>query len=261
MKIATWNVNSIRTRKQQVRDWLSQQDVDILCVQETKVTDEEFPKDYFEETGYKCYFYGQKSYNGVAILSRSSLECLYGFSGVIPGENSSILDKQRRLMAAKIGEIIIVNVYVPNGNSVDSEKYHYKLNWLANLRRYLEVLKEKHGDKIIMCGDFNIAPEDIDIYNPQGKENHIMASEKERKALKRILDLGFIDIFRKFRKEGNNFTWWDYRQNGFVRNRGWRIDHIYVTSALEEEVLDCHIDIYPRKLEKPSDHAPVICNL
>lgn len=260
MKIATWNVNSIRTRKPQVKEWLMVQDIDILCVQETKVTDEEFPKDDFEQIGYNCYFYGQNSYNGVAILSRNNLECFYGFSGIINGEKSSKMDEQKRLMAAR-GDIILVNVYVPNGNSVDSEKYHYKLEWLASLREYLKVLKEKYGENIIICGDFNIAPEDIDIYNPQGKENHIMASPKERNALKEIVDLGFIDAFRKFRKEGNYFTWWDYRQNGFARNRGWRIDHIYVTPVVAEKILDCYIDINPRKVERPSDHAPVICEL
>lgn len=261
MKIATWNVNSIRTRQEQVKNWLLKNDIDVLCLQETKVMDQDFPVVNFREIGYKTYIYGQKSYNGVAILSKEDLEKIdYGFTSIL-GEKFSELDEQKRVISGIINNIRVVNLYVPNGNVVGSDKYEYKLNWLKKLEEYLRTLKKEYSEEILMCGDFNIALEDIDIYNPKGKKDHIMASIAERESLKNILDLGLKDAFRKFTSEGNHYSWWDYRQGGFSKNRGWRIDHIYLTENLYEQATDCHIDINPRKLEKPSDHAPVVCTL
>ncbi|MTF39408.1 exodeoxyribonuclease III [Cyanobacterium aponinum] len=259
MKIATWNVNSIRTRQEHVKNWLLEHDIDIICLQETKVIDQDFPVETFNDIGYKTYIYGQKSYNGVAIFSKKPLDKIdYGFSGILE-KNADNLDEQKRVISGVFNNIRIVNLYVPNGNSVGSEKYEYKLTWLKKLSEYLIELKDKHSEEILVCGDFNIALEDIDIYNPKGKKDHIMASIPERDSLTNIMDLGFRDAFRKFTQEGNHYSWWDYRHGGFSKNRGWRIDHIYLTSSLYEKASNCYIDINPRKLEKPSDHAPVVC--
>lgn len=259
MKIATWNVNSIRTRQEQVKNWLLDNDIDVICLQETKVIDEDFPMDTFTKIGYQTYMYGQKAYNGVAIFSKKSLTKIdYGFAGIL-GENSDNLDEQKRVISGIIHDIRIVNLYVPNGNAIGSDKYKYKLNWLKKLGEYLTQLKQRYTEEILVCGDFNIALEDIDIYNPKGKKDHIMASIPERESLSSILNLGLRDGFRKFTTEGNHYSWWDYRHGGFSKNRGWRIDHIYLTDILYQQATNCYIDINPRKLEKPSDHAPVIC--
>src|SRR5919202_1759658 len=222
MKVATWNVNSIRTRLGQVVDWLQTNPVDVLCLQETKVVDADFPRSQFENIGYHLYVSGQKSYNGV------------------------------------VGDVRIVNLYVPNGAAVGSDKYQYKLQWLQVLREYLKALLEKQPNELCVCGDFNIAPDDRDIHNPKGKDNSIMASPAERQALGEVLEVGLADAFRKFTSEGGYYTWWDYRQNGFVRDRGWRIDHHYLTANLYDRAISCTIDKAPRKLEQPSDHTPVI---
>jgi exodeoxyribonuclease-3 len=261
MKIATWNVNSIRTRQQIVTEWLQQHQVDVLCLQETKVTDDLFPRSPFEELGYQLYISGQKSYNGVAIFSLHPLkEVIYGFSPVI-GDLGGDFDLQKRVISGVIDNIRIINLYVPNGSSIDSDKYRYKLAWFKALKEYLQTLQTKQPREICVCGDFNIAPEDIDIYNPQGKEKHIMSSPIEREALQDALTIGLQDAFRKFTTTTGHYTWWDYRAAGFQRNRGWLIDRHYLTSQLYEKAIDCSIDIEPRKLEKPSDHAPVILNL
>ncbi|BAQ66205.1 exodeoxyribonuclease III [Geminocystis sp. NIES-3709] len=260
MKIATWNVNSIRTRQEQVKQWLIENDIDVICLQETKVVDADFPVEDFKELGYHTYIYGQKAYNGVAIFSRQVLEDVkYGFANILPTNIVDNFDEQKRVISGVINNIRIVNLYVPNGNSVGSEKYEYKLAWLDLLKQYLTVLKEEYSEELLVCGDFNIALEDIDIYKSIGKENHIMASKIERETLKSILNIGLTDIFRKFTSEGNYFSWWDYRQGGFSKNRGWRIDHVYLTDKLAEKAVNCYIDIEPRKLIQPSDHAPVIC--
>jgi exodeoxyribonuclease III len=259
MKIATWNVNSIRTRQQHVIDWLQKTTVDVLCVQETKVVDENFPREPFEKLGYHLYISGQKSYNGVAIFSLQPLtEIKIGFSSIIGDENAKDLDEQKRVIMGVIDNVRIINLYVPNGAALDSEKYDYKLRWLKMLREYLVILLAQTTEDICVCGDFNIALEDRDIYNPKGKEKQIMASPRERQALKDVLEIGFKDAFRKFTSEGGQFTWWDYRHEGFQRDRGWRIDHHYLTPKLHEKAIDCKIDIEPRKLAQPSDHAPVI---
>lgn len=259
MRIATWNVNSIRIRQPHVISWLNSNSVDALCLQETKVIDQNFPKSSFEDLGYHVYIYGQKAYNGVAILSRQPLEDVNtGFSPVIEASLSREFDEQKRVITGILNEVRIVNLYVPNGAFIGSEKYSYKLRWLKCLKQYLTKLLDESNQKLCICGDFNIALEDKDIYNSKSKENHIMSSPLEREALQDILSLGLKDAFRKFTSEGEYFSWWDYRKGGFQYNRGWRIDHHYLTPKLYRKAISCTIDIEPRKLTKPSDHAPVI---
>jgi exodeoxyribonuclease III len=257
MKIVTWNVNSIRTRQEHVINWLSQNPVDVLCLQETKVIDADFPRSPFEQLGYHLYFSGQKSYNGVAMFSRQPLEEVnIGFKAILPDLQPD-WDEQKRVIAGVIDGIRIVNLYVPNGSSIGSEKYLYKLGWLKILREYLGKLLLSNP-AICVCGDFNIALEAKDIHDGESQENHIMASEPERQALREILTLGFGDAFRKFTTEGGHYSWWDYRAAAFRRNLGWRIDHHYLTPILYERAKSCTIDVEPRKLTQPSDHAPVI---
>ena len=257
MKVATWNVNSIRSRQQIVIDWLQQHRVDVLCLQETKVQDKDFPRSPFENLGYNLYISGQKSYNGVAIFSLKPLqEVTYGFSPIV-GDDAADFDEQKRVISAVVDQIRVVNLYVPNGSSLGSDKYEYKLNWLEFLYQYLQKLQTEQLE-ICVCGDFNIALEDKDIYTNKARDKHIMSSPIEREALNRVLQLGFQDAFRKFITESGHFSWWDYRAGGFTRNRGWRIDHHYLTKDLYQQATKCWIDVEPRKLEKPSDHAPVI---
>jgi exodeoxyribonuclease III len=261
MKIATWNVNSIRSRLSIVKNWLEINQIDVLCLQETKVIDQDFPKQDFEEIGYNVYIYGQKAYNGVAIFSKEELTNVkLGFTPVVGEEITGIFDEQKRVITGKINDIQIVNLYVPNGNSVDSDKYEYKLNWFKVLKSYLTTLKNEQ-ENILVCGDFNIALEDIDIYTKKPK-NHIMCSPVERETLTDILqEIELKDVFRKFNQDTGNYTWWDYRRGGFSNNRGWRIDHHYLTSKLYDQGKNCIIDLEPRKLEKPSDHTPVIVEI
>ncbi|WP_267382932.1 exodeoxyribonuclease III [Cyanobacterium sp. uoEpiScrs1] len=259
MKIATWNVNSIRVRQPHVIEWLNNNYVDALCLQETKVVDENFPKNTFEKLGYYVYVYGQKAYNGVAILSRYPLENVnIGFTSIVKDSLVEEFDKQKRIITGILNGVRIINLYVPNGASIGSEKYNYKLRWLKVLKRYLTEILDQPNHGLCVCGDFNIALEDKDIYDSKSKDNHIMSSQLEREALKDILSLGLKDVFRKFISEGNYFSWWDYRASGFKHNRGWRIDHQYLTPELYRKALSCTIDIEPRKLVRPSDHAPVI---
>ena len=257
MKIATWNVNSIRIRLEQVTNWLNQNPVDVLCLQETKVVDSEFPRSPFEDVGYQVYCSGQKAYNGVALISRQPLlDVSIGFTPIVPDLQPE-WDEQKRVITGVIDNVRIVNLYVPNGSSVGSEKYEYKLRWLTVLREYLLLLL-KSQSAICVCGDFNIALEAKDIHDSVKADNHIMASEPERQALRDILTVGFADAFRKFNSEGGNYSWWDYRAAAFRRNLGWRIDHHYLTPVLYERATSCIIDVAPRKLTQPSDHAPVI---
>jgi exodeoxyribonuclease III len=259
MQIATWNVNSIRTRQSLVVNWLQENPVEVLCLQETKVIDTDFPKTPFTELGYHLYISGQKAYNGVAIFSRSPLsEVSTGFASIIGETVTADLDEQKRVITGIINGVRIVNVYVPNGSAIGSDKYEYKLRWLKVLRTYLQTFMEKDACEICICGDFNIALEDRDIHNPKGKENHIMASPEERQTLQKVLEIGLADAFRKFTEEGGHFSWWDYRSGGFQRNRGWRIDHHYLTPNLYQQATRSWIDIEPRKQTQPSDHTPVI---
>ncbi|MGK7944647.1 MAG: exodeoxyribonuclease III [Microcystaceae cyanobacterium] len=259
MKVATWNVNSIRMRQEQVKNWLLEHSIDVLCLQETKVVDQSFPQDPFEEIGYHLYIFGQKAYNGVAMFSKQPLkDVIMGFSPIVGDELGQTFDQQKRVISGVIDNVRIVNLYVPNGASLDSDKYQYKLSWFEILETYLKTLLDKESHELCICGDFNIALEDRDIYNPKNKVKHIMSSPPERAALQKILDLGLQDCFRKFTEETGNFSWWDYRSGGFKNNRGWRIDHHYLSRNLYQKAISCTIDTEPRKLEKPSDHAPVI---
>jgi exodeoxyribonuclease III len=258
MKIATWNVNSVRTRLDQVSQWLQTNPVEVLCLQETKVVDDLFPRSTFTDLGYEVYTYGQKSYNGVALLSRSPLtEVSMGFGALLPAAIVGALDDQKRVITGVINGVRVVNLYVPNGSEIGSEKYAYKLAWLKLLKAYLQALLQQ-APSLLVCGDFNIALEDIDIHDPQGRESHIMASDSERQTLQEILAIGLADAFRKFTPEGGHFSWWDYRTGAFRRNAGWRIDHHYLSPDLYERAIGCTIDLTPRKLTQPSDHTPVI---
>ncbi len=258
MKVATWNVNSIRTRLDHVVQWLQANPVDVLCLQETKVVDEQFPRSPFTDLGYHLYTFGQKSYNGVALISREPLESVQlGFTPILGSDIVGDLDDQKRVITGVCQGVRVVNLYVPNGSSVGSEKYEYKLRWFKVLGQYLQALLQENPN-LSLCGDFNIALEDKDIYDPVGKATHIMASEPERAALRDILSLGLADAFRKFTPDEGHFSWWDYRAAAFRRNLGWRIDHHYLTPDLYERAIVCTIDVEPRKLTQPSDHAPVI---
>jgi exodeoxyribonuclease-3 len=262
MKIATWNVNSIRTRLEHLVGWLEDNPVDVLCVQETKVVDQDFPRSPLEALGYHVYVSGQKSYNGVALLSRSPLtDVSMGFMPILGEAIVGDLDDQKRVITGVLDGVRIINLYVPNGSAIGSEKYEYKLRWLGLLRDYLKALMAQRP-KLLVCGDFNIAPEDRDIHDATGREQRIMASDTERQALQQaIFDLGLADAFRKFNQEDGQFSWWDYRAAAFRRNLGWRIDHHYLSPSLYELAKSCDVDIAPRKLEKPSDHAPVIVEI
>ncbi len=261
MNVATWNVNSIRTRLAHVTQWLTDNPVDVLCLQETKVVDDDFPRSPFTDLGYEVYIYGQKSYNGVALLSRAPLtDVRYGFGSVLGEAIGTEWDAQKRVISGRLADVRIVNLYVPNGSSVSSDKYPYKLAWLGILRDYLHTLLVNESD-VLMCGDFNIALEDRDIHDPKGREKQVMATDAERNALRAVLDLGFADAFRKFNQEDGQFSWWDYRAAAFRRNLGWRIDHHYLSPSLYERAQSCTIDTAPRTLEKPSDHVPVTVQL
>ncbi|MFP4007690.1 MAG: exodeoxyribonuclease III [Spirulinaceae cyanobacterium] len=262
MKIATWNVNSIRTRQEIVADWLQTNPVDVLCLQETKTVDKTFPHEPFEALGYHLYIWGQKAYNGVAILSKTpATEVNLGFASVLGETLTQDWDEQKRVLSVVVNDVRIVNLYVPNGSSVGSDKYEYKLGWVALLKQYLEILLARSPQDLCVCGDFNVALEDKDIYQPK-KPNHIMASDAEREAIQAsILALGLKDSFRLFTEAGGHFSWWDYRQGGFARDRGWRIDHLYITPGLCDRALACTIDVEPRRLERPSDHTPVVLEI
>jgi exodeoxyribonuclease III len=261
MQIATWNVNSIRSRLDQAIAWLqSRPDIDVLCLQETKVPDSDFPMAPFQDLGFLVYIYGQKSYNGVALIARQELTGIRtGFSSLLAGVNEEF-DRQKRLISGVIGDVRVINLYVPNGSAIASEKYEYKLKWLGLLKSYLEETLKQESN-VLICGDFNIALEDIDIYDPTKREIMVMASDMEREALQNILNLGFKDVFRKFQSDDGYYSWWDYRAGSFRRNHGWRIDHHYLTPELYERSLSCEIDINPRKNPQPSDHTPVIVEL
>ena len=262
MLIATWNVNSVRTRLSQIINWINQVNPDILCLQETKVIDNDFPIKPFEALGYKVIAFGQKSYNGVAIISKIESENVTkGFSGFLGDQNDlNKFEDQKRLITADIKGVKIINVYVPNGSSLHSEKFDYKINWLNCLSSFLDK-QEKKGELICLLGDFNIAPSNKDIHNPQRYEGGIMASEIERNALNNVLKGRLIDSFRIYEKNTGHWSWWDYRNNAYELNKGWRIDHIYISKALTSKLKSCLIDSNTRGNLQPSDHAPVMINL
>ncbi|KTC66595.1 exodeoxyribonuclease III (plasmid) [Legionella adelaidensis] len=249
LKIATWNVNSIKIRLEQVLEWLEHSQTDILAVQETKMIDEQFPAQIFIERGYHIVFSGQKSYNGVAIISKFPL------SNVVK-DIADFEDPQRRVLAATTGDIRLINLYVPNGSAVGSDKYAYKLKWLEKVIAYIKEELSKNS-KLAVVGDFNIAPEDRDVHDPGVWVGNVMVSAEERKAFSSLLDLGLKDSFRSFCQD-SIFSWWDYRQGCFRRNMGLRIDHILLSEVLTNQCTHCEIDIAPRRAKRPSDHAPVI---
>lgn len=250
MKIATWNVNSIRVRLPQVLAWLSKEGPDVLCLQETKITDEDFTLEAIRDAGYHAVYCGQKSYNGVATLSRAPAAEVVN---ALPG----LGDNQKRLLAATIDGVRVVNVYVPNGEAVGSEKYLYKLSWLELLGQWLRQEMRRHP-RLVLLGDYNIAPEERDVHDPRQWEGRVLFSEKERAAFRDLVGLGLVDAFRKFEQPEKSFSWWDYRSGAFRRNHGLRIDHILCSPALAAECRACRIDVEPRRHERPSDHAPVL---
>jgi len=260
--IATWNVNSVRTRLSQIINWINQVNPDILCLQETKVIDNDFPIKPFETLGYEVIAFGQKSYNGVAIISKIKCEnVIKGFSGFLGDQNNlNKFEDQKRLIATDINGVKIINVYVPNGSSLNSDKFDYKINWLNCLSSFLDK-QEKKGELICLLGDFNIAPSNNDIHNPQRYEGGIMASEIERNALNNVLKGRLIDSFRIYEKNTGHWSWWDYRNNAYELKKGWRIDHIYISKKLTSKLKSCVIDSNPRGNLRPSDHAPVMINL
>ena len=262
MRIASWNVNSVRTRLDQVLAWLRQERPEVLCLQETKVDDPLFPHQAFAELGYSAAISGQKAYNGVALLSRHPLEDVrIGFSALLAGDGeASRLDDQKRVISARLDGLRILNLYVPNGSALKSEKYAYKLQWLECLGRYLAA-QEAQGEPLVMLGDFNIGPEDRDLPNPERQTGGIMASAAERQALRAVLGERLHDVFRVFEPETGHWSWWDYRSGAWERDQGWRIDHIYLDAELLELATGCLIHKVTRGNPQPSDHAPVVVNL
>jgi exodeoxyribonuclease-3 len=253
MKLATWNVNSLKVRLPHVLDWLAANPVEVLCLQETKQQDSDFPQAELQAAGYHSVYSGQKTYNGVAILSRAPAgEVQYG----IPDFDG----EQKRVIAATCGDIRVVDVYIPNGQSIDSDKYRYKLDWLDKLRDWLKQ-ELAHHPKLVLLGDYNIAPEDRDVHDPVAWQGNVLVSEPEREKFRNLVELGLHDSFRLFEQPEKSFSWWDYRMMGFRRNHGLRIDHILISDPLVAQCRSCVIDKAPRKLERPSDHTPVIVEL
>lgn len=257
MKIATWNVNSLKVRLPQVLDWLAAQKVDFLCLQELKLDHDKFPLAAIEDAGYQAVWSGQKTYNGVAILS---LRVGRDIVRNIPGFD----DPQQRVIAATYGEadqaVRVVNAYCPNGQSLDSDKYTYKLAWFDAFAGWLEQELDRHPNLVVL-GDYNIAPTDEDVHNPDRWKGQVLVSEPERAALRRLVELGLTDAFRLFQQPPKSFSWWDYRLNGYKRNAGLRIDHILLSKGLSTVCQSCMIDKEPREHAQPSDHAPVIAEL
>lgn len=251
--IATWNVNSLRVRGEQLLQWLRDTQPDVVALQETKMQDPDFPQAQFSAAGYHSVCSGQKTYNGVALLSRHPM------SDVIR-DIPDFDDPPRRVLAASIGEFRVINLYVPNGQAPGSEKFAYKLRWLEALTRWLQREAEQHPGLVVL-GDFNVAPEDRDVHDPAAWLGMIHCTPQERAHFRRLLGLGLHDAFRLFEQPPKSWSWWDYRNLAFRRNQGLRIDHVLVSDALKAQVTACTIDKEPRKAERPSDHAPVIVEI
>lgn len=250
IKIVSWNVNSLRVRLPHVLALLDKHQPDILALQETKIPDADFPYEVLHQVGYHAIASGQKAYNGVAILSREK-------APLIVTDIIGLDDPQRRILATTIAGIRIINIYVPNGESVTSAKYQYKLNWLAKLQSFLKQELAEHP-RLIVLGDFNIAPEAMDVHDPKLWAGSVLFSELERQAFRGLLALGLCDCFRVLSPQDQSYSWWDYRMNAFKRNMGLRIDHILASTQLMHACTACYIDKLPRALERPSDHAPII---
>ena len=249
-RIATWNVNSLRVRLPHVLDWLQTENPDVLALQETKLPDENFPKEEFTALGYHVICSGQKTYNGVATISKTAPE---NITTSLP----DFTDTQKRVLCTEINGIIILNLYVPNGSEVGSEKYAYKLEWFSHLHPLVKNLVSTNKGLVVL-GDFNVAPADRDVHDPAAWEGSVLVSEPERIEFRKLLATGLTDSFRLFEQAEDSYSWWDYREASFRRNRGLRIDHILVNNVLAKCCRSCRIDKRPRSLERPSDHAPVI---
>lgn len=253
MQLATWNVNSLSVRLPQVLDWLAANPVDVLALQELKMTDEKFPHAAFLEAGYHAQWMGQKTYNGVALLSRTPatdvVKNIPGFS-----------DDMARVITATVQDVRVVGAYFPNGQAPGSEKFEYKMEWLIGLRRWLRDELAIHP-RLVLMGDYNITFDDDDVWDPVGLKDTIHCTEDERYQLRALIALGLHDSFRLFAQPPKSYTWWDYRDFGFRRNRGMRIDHILISNALKDHARACVVDTTPRKNERPSDHAPVVLTL
>lgn len=250
LTIATWNVNSLRVRLPHVLTWLTNNKPDVLALQETKIIDDDFPVADITNLGYQVIYSGQKTYNGMALITKNA--CIDKLTDI-----ATLMDPQRRILIATLGDIRIVNLYVPNGESVDSEKYLYKLNWLKQMRDFLAA-ELKRYPKMIVLGDFNIAPEEIDVHEPMLWEGKVLFSAKERSAFQELLNLGLHDCFRIKNPTEKSYSWWDYRMNAFKRNLGLRIDHVLVSKSILATCESCFIDKAERSLERPSDHVPVV---
>jgi exodeoxyribonuclease-3 len=249
-RLATWNVNSLKVRLPHLSQWLQSASIDALGLQETKTVDAEFPAADLQSLGLQGAWHGQKTYNGVALLGRTTVsDVVHG----IPG----FADEQARVIAGTVRGVRVIDCYVPNGQSVDSDKYAYKLRWLAALQGYLACELERHP-KLAVIGDFNIAPDDRDVHDPKAWEGQVLVSAPERAALSGICDLGLVDLFRRFDQPEKAYSWWDYRMMAFRRKAGLRIDLILTSEALAKDCIACTVDIEPRRWERPSDHAPVV---
>lgn len=253
MKLATWNVNSLKVRLPQVLDWLAANQPDVLCLQETKLEDANFPQAEIEAAGYSVLFSGQKTYNGVALLSRQA-------GTEVVSSMPRYDDVQKRVLAATVEGVRVICVYIPNGQSLDSDKYQYKLAWLAGLKTWLQEELARYP-KLALLGDYNIAPDERDVHDPQAWEGQVLCSPPERAAFRDMIGLGLHDAFRLFEQPEKLFSWWDYRMNAFRRNMGLRIDHILLSGELARNCTACAIDKETRKLERPSDHAPVMAEI
>lgn len=252
MKLASWNVNSLNVRLPHVLQWLESAQPDVLGLQETKLTDEKFPVDALAEAGYHVAFSGQKTYNGVAVLARAPMQDVIID---IPGFE----DPQRRVLAVTVNDYRFINLYVPNGKAVGTDKYLYKLEWLSALERWIAEELKAHK-QVAVVGDFNIAPADADVHDPAEWQDQILCSGPEREAYQRLLALGLTDSFRQFDHPAGTFSWWDYRMNNFRRNRGLRIDLVLTSAELTQRLVSSTIDREPRTWERPSDHAPAVAD-
>ncbi len=251
MKIATWNVNSIAIRLEQVLKWLEATETDVLCLQETKCVDEKFPLEEIRNVGYNAVFIGQKSYNGVAILSKHEIRDV---QKNFPDDDA---DAPKRLIAATVENVHIVNTYIPNGTELWTDKFTFKLDWLQRLRKFFDADFDKNSN-VLLCGDFNVAPDERDVWNVGFWEGKIHFSKPERAAIHHVKQWGFTDVFRKINGDEKKFSWWNYREGAFFKNQGLRIDHIWTSASLAEKCVGCWIDRKPRGAERPSDHTPVV---
>ena len=253
MKIASWNVNSLKVRLPHLLDWLAEAQPDVVCLQELKLEDPNFPRAEIEAAGYHAAFAGQKTYNGVALLAKSPI-------GEVTVGNPLFADEQKRLISGTVDGIRVVCAYMPNGQEVGCDKYDYKLRWLAALADWLSSELQAYP-RLALCGDYNIAPDERDVHDPQRWQDCILVSEPERAAFRRFIELGLVDSFRLFEQPEKTFSWWDYRMLGFQKNQGLRIDHILLSAPLAAQCSAAGIDRAPRKRERPSDHAPVWASL